>query len=172
MTEVENLCTNCIAGLSDLSLPTRTMRQMVDMMERDAFSVRTPWCIMENENELKMRFDMPGLSEDDVNISVVDHHFQVIEEKERKEEDSWSFCSTYNTRLNLPENYEMNKIKKELKNGVLNITIPKVKVESKTMDLPQNRKMEKILAEFKNGMLNITIPVSKLESKVKELTVM
>lgn len=143
-------------GLADLFLPLRTMQQMLDMMERDAFSVRTPWCMMENENELNMRFDMPGLSQDDVNISIVDHHFLVMEEKEGQEKDWWSFCSTYNTRLTLPENYEMDKIKKELKNGVLNITIPKVKVEYKSSkDLSQNRKKEKIWAEFKKDRKSV-----------------
>lgn len=158
-------------GLADLFLPLRTMQQMLDMMERDALSVRTPWCIMENENELKMRFDLPGLSKDNVKVCVVDHRFLVIEEQEKKEKDLWSFYSTYNTRLMLPENYETNKIKTELKNGVLNITIPRVKVESKVKDLSQNRETGKIGAEFKKGVLNITIPMSKVESKVKDLSI-
>lgn len=158
-------------GIADLNLPMRTMKQMIDMLEQDALSVRTPWCIMENENELKMRFDLPGLSKDDVKVCVVDHRFLVIEEQENKEKDLWSFYSTYNTRLMLPENYETNKIKTELKNGVLNITIPRVKVESKVKDLSQNRETGKIGAEFKKGVLNITIPMSKVESKVKDLSI-
>lgn len=158
-------------GIADLILPMRTMKQMIDMLEQDALSVRTPWCIMENENELKMRFDLPGLSKDDVKVCVVDHRFLVIEEQEKKEKDLWSFYSTYNTRLMLPENYETNKIKTELKNGVLNITIPRVKVESKVKDLSQNRETGKIGAEFKKGVLNITIPMSKVESKVKDLSI-
>lgn len=158
-------------GIADLILPMRTMKQMIDMLEQDALSVRTPWCIMENENELKMRFDLPGLSKDDVKVCVVDHRFLVIEEQEKKEKDLWSFYSTYNTRLMLPENYETNKIKTELKNGVLNITIPRVKVQSKVKDLSQNRETGKIGAEFKKGVLNITIPMSKVESKVKDLSI-
>lgn len=158
-------------GIADLILPIRTMEQMIDMLEQDALSVRTPWCIMENENELKMRFDLPGLSKEDVKVCVVDHRFLVIEEQEKKEKDLWSFYSTYNTRLMLPENYETNKIKTELKNGVLNITIPRVKVESKVKDLSQSRETGKIGAEFKKGVLNITIPMSKVESKVKDLSI-
>eukprot|EP00253_Pinus_taeda_P021178 PITA_21178 len=159
-------------GLADLFLPLRTMQQMLDMMERDALSVRTPWCMMENENEVKVRFDMPGLSKDDVKVSVVDQRFVVIEEKEKKEKDWWSFYRSYSARLMLPEHYETNKIKTELKNGVLNITIPKVKVQySKMKDHSQNREAEKLQAEFKNGVLNINIPISKMESDVEGLSV-
>jgi len=79
-----------MTGLVDPFSPMRTMRQMLDTMDRlfdDAFmfptssrgtsrdnslSVRTPWDVMENEKEFKMRFDMPGLSKEDVKVSVED----------------------------------------------------------------------------------------------------
>lgn len=158
-------------GLVDALLPKRTMRQMLDTMEGQALSVRTPWDIIENENELKMRFDMPGLSKDDVKVSVVEDRVLVIEEREERQKDLWSFYSSYHTRLVLPENYETNEIGAELNNGVLKITIPKTKVMSKINDLPENREMDKILAEFKNGVLNIIIPIGKVVSKVKDLSV-
>ena len=146
-----------LLGLVDPLSPMRTMRQMLDTMDRlfdDAFmfptssrgvsrdnalSVRTPWDIMEEDNEIKMRFNMPGLSKEDVKVSVEDGVLVIKggHKKEEKENDSWSArsYSIYNTRLALPENCEMDKIKAELKNGVLNITIPKGKVESKVMDV-------------------------------------
>nr|ACN40804.1 unknown [Picea sitchensis] len=146
-----------MTGLVDPFSPMRTMRQMLDTMDRlfdDAFmfptssrgtsrdnssSVRTPWDVMENEKEFKMRFDMPGLSKEDVKVSVEDGVL-VIKGGHKKEEgeknsSSARSYSSYNTRLALPENCEMEKIKAELKNGVLNITIPKGKVESKVMDV-------------------------------------
>jgi len=144
-------------GLVDPFSPVRTMRQMLNTMDRlfddafmlpsssrgvsrdDALSVRTPWDIIENENELKMRFNMPGLSKEDVKVSVEDGVLVIkgSHKKEESENDSWSerSYSSYNTRLALPENCEMEKIKAELKNGVLNITIPKGKLESKVVDV-------------------------------------
>lgn len=155
---VDRATENSPFGLIDPFSPMRTMRQMLDTMDRlfdgasmfptssrrvsrdNSLSVRTPWDVMENENELKMRFDMPGLSKEDVKVSVEDgvlvikgsHHT-----KEDGEKDSWSAgsYSSYNTRLALPDICEVDKIKAELKNGVLNITIPKGKVESKVMDV-------------------------------------
>lgn len=158
-------------GVVDPLLPKRTMRQMVDVMEVQEVSVRTPWDIVENEDELKMRFDMPGLSRDDVKVSVVEDRVLVIEDREEREKDSWPSQSRYHTRLVLPENYETSKIKMELKIGVLNITIPKVKVVSKMKDHSQHREAEKVQAEYKNGVLNIIIPPSKVESKVTDLSV-
>ncbi|KAJ8626175.1 hypothetical protein MRB53_019482 [Persea americana] len=121
-------------GMLDPLSPMRTMKQLLDSMDRlfeDAWTfpgsnravgeIRSPWDIKEDEKELKMRFDMPGLSK---------------EEKEGGEE-SWSSrsSSSYNTRLLLPDNCEKDKIKADLKNGVLFISIPKEEVERKVIDV-------------------------------------
>ncbi|XP_010918304.1 small heat shock protein, chloroplastic [Elaeis guineensis] len=144
-------------GLTDPLSPMRTMRQMLDTMDRifdDAMSfpgsgrtsvgeIRTPWDIMENENEVKLRFDMPGLSKEEVKVSVEDDMLVIKGEHKKEEagskgEDSWwrgRSMSTYNTRVLLPENCDRDKVKAELKNGVLLVTIPKTKVERKVIDV-------------------------------------
>lgn len=137
----------------------RTMRQMMDTMDRmfeDAMStslmpgtreVRSPWDIQQTENEIRMRFDMPGLSKEDVSVTVEDDDVLVIKGNYKKEESSdgdgnekngswWNQSySSYNSRLQLPENCEKDKIKAELNNGVLLITIPKAKVERKVVNV-------------------------------------
>lgn len=104
-------------------------------------SIRAPWDVMEDENEIKMRFDMPGLRKEDVKVSVEDNML-VIKGEHKKEEgsgdqNSWGkrSYSSYNTKLQLPENCEVDKIKAELKDGVLYISIPKTKVERKVIDV-------------------------------------
>ena len=58
-------------------------------------------------------------------------------EKQAEEEDEWSPKSygRYSSRIALPENIEMEKIKAEVKDGVLYITIPKAKTSSKVLDI-------------------------------------
>ncbi|XP_071725234.1 small heat shock protein, chloroplastic-like [Rutidosis leptorrhynchoides] len=141
-------------GLMDPLSPMRTMRQMLDTMDRlfedtmmvppgnrDRSAVRAPWDIKDEENEIKMRFDMPGLDKGDVRVSVEDDVLIITGERKKEEggeeESGWSrsFSSSYNTRLQLPENCDKDKVKAELKNGVLYISIPKTKVERKVIDV-------------------------------------
>lgn len=142
-------------GLVDSLSPMRTMKQMLDTMDRifeDAFAfpgttggeVRTPWDIKENENEVTIRYDMPGLTKEEVKVSLEDDVL-VIKSQHKEEtgegkegDDGWwrgSSASAYNIRLVLPDACEKDKVKAELKNGVLLVTVPKSKVERKVVDV-------------------------------------
>ncbi|KAL3501067.1 hypothetical protein ACH5RR_035516 [Cinchona calisaya] len=108
---------------------------------------RTPWEIKEGEGEYKMRFDMPGMTKKDVQIWVEEKMLVVKAEKvpkkkengneEKEEEGEWSAKSygRYNSRIALPENVQFEKIRAEVKDGVLYITIPKANNLGKILDI-------------------------------------
>ncbi|CAM6087828.1 unnamed protein product [Calypogeia fissa] len=102
---------------------------------QSALQSRPPWDFIETDDAFKMRLDLPGLSKEEVKVYVEDGNL-VIEgehsEENKAEEAQWSStseASQYRTRFVLPENANVEMIKAELKNGVLNVTITKVKVE-------------------------------------------
>ncbi|KAG0488531.1 hypothetical protein HPP92_007342 [Vanilla planifolia] len=134
--------------------PMRTMKQMLETIDRifeDSFTFpgttvaqfRTPWDAMEDENEVKLRFDMPGLSKEEVKVWVEDDVLVIKSQHEESGEgnegdDDWwkgRRSAAYDLRLVLPENSEKDKVKAEFKNGVLIVSIPKQKVERKVIDV-------------------------------------
>lgn len=110
-----------------------------DALTFPAAELRAPWDAKEDGNKIKMRSDVPGLSKEDVKVYVEDDKLVIKgEHKEEKDEDkSWSERSygAFYTWLRLPDNCEKDKIKAELKNGVLFISIPNTKAERKVIDV-------------------------------------
>lgn len=156
-------------GLWDRFPTARTVQQMMETMERvmeDPFVYsggwpsplpvegsgysrgRTPWEIKEGEDEYKMRFDMPGMTKEDVKVWVEEKMLVVKAEKVpqktvngvengEEEEGEWSAKSygRYSSRIALPENIQFEKITAEVKDGVLYITIPKASATAKIHDI-------------------------------------
>jgi HSP20 family protein len=142
--------------------PMKTMRQMLDTMGRlfedpmtypttmtrrsesdGSLEMRTPWDIMEEDKEVKMRFDMPGLSKEEVKVSVQDDMLVIkgehkMEEGSEEKGDEWwkeRSVSSYNMQMVLPDECEKSKVAAEFKNGVLLVTVPKKEVEHKVVDV-------------------------------------
>ncbi|CAH1433866.1 unnamed protein product [Lactuca virosa] len=160
-------------GLWDRFPTARTVQQMMDTMDRlmeeplayngggnggawgsqgqgtSSYSRgRTPWEIKEGEEDYKLRFDMPGMTKEDVKVWVEEKMLVLKAEKVKKDnngesngeaidEGEWSPKSfgRYSFRIALPENIQFEKIKAEVRDGVLYVTIPKAPVSSKVLDI-------------------------------------
>ena len=94
--------------------------------------------IIENENEYKVELATPGRTKNDFTIKIDDANQLLVsmEKKEEKNEDKkegrylrreFSYSKFQQTMV-LPENAEKEKIEAKVENGVLNIIIPKKKM--------------------------------------------
>lgn len=88
----------------------------------------------EKDESYSIKYQMPGLSKDDVKITVEDGMLFIRGERHEDEEgqgsdddEFWSAATYgyYNTSLMLPEDAKVEEIKAEMKDGVLHVIIPK-----------------------------------------------
>ena len=91
------------------------------------------------DNEYTVSVEIPGVSEKDVSIELVHDSLTVRgEKKQRKEEKNKNFYrlersyGSFQRTLSLPDDANRENIKADFKNGVLNITIPR-------MAIPENK---------------------------------
>ena len=88
--------------------------------------------VTENEKEIKLSAELPGMDEKDIDISL-QHDMLIIkgekkEEKEDKGKDYYSMERSYGSfsrTIPLPVDVETDKVEANFKKGVLNITLPK-----------------------------------------------
>lgn len=113
---------------------------------------KIPWAIKEGERDYKMRFNMPGMNKNDVKVWIEESMLVVKAEKVltehhecqangneelSTEHENWPAESygRYSHRIALPENIDFEKIKAQVKDGVLYITIPKANSCARTIGI-------------------------------------
>ncbi|KAL3824226.1 hypothetical protein ACJIZ3_020255 [Penstemon smallii] len=88
----------------------------------------------EQDDCYKLRYHVPGLSKEDIKITVEDGVLNIKgehkeeEEEEGSDDEFWSsksYYGYYNTSVLLPDDAKTDEIKAEVKDGVLNIVVPK-----------------------------------------------
>jgi HSP20 family protein len=137
--------------------PFRGMVSIQDEMNKlfdDFFGrplVRTEWTegvwsptvdVSEDKDNVIIKAEMPGVSKDDVRISVQDNVLTLKGEKKQEKEENdknyhriersyGSFCRSFQ----LPTTVKTDKIKASYKGGVLSVTLPKTE-EVKPKEIP------------------------------------
>ncbi|XP_024044096.1 heat shock 22 kDa protein, mitochondrial [Citrus clementina] len=120
--------------------PPRSLNQVLNLMDQFLDNPfvspvsRRGWLAKEDDNNLILKMDMPGLSKEDVRVSV-QQNTQIIKGEGPQNEsesgggdDDQENGRRYSTRIDLPSNlYKFDDIKAGMKNGVLKIVVPKVK---------------------------------------------
>ena len=131
--------------------PFRDLRQMEDTMNRlwrrfgDSPIYREgaeDWNILidviQKEDEIEVKASIPGISPDDIDVSIEDNVLTMRAEKTEETEDKDTsylvrerrFGSFYRA-LRLPETVDADKIESHYENGVLTITMPKAEEKKK-----------------------------------------
>ncbi|MCY3552644.1 MAG: Hsp20/alpha crystallin family protein [Candidatus Poribacteria bacterium] len=95
--------------------------------------------ICETENGFEIRAELPGVSEDDINISVTDNLLTIKGEKRQEEESEGKSYhrverryGSFQRSFTLPRHVETDGIKAGFTDGVLTLEIPKVEVTKPT----------------------------------------
>ena len=95
--------------------------------------------ISETGNGYEIRADLPGVSEDDVNVSVTDNVLTVRGEKQQEKETEGKNYhrverryGSFQRSFTLPRHIETDAIKAEFKDGVLTLGIPKAEAAKPT----------------------------------------
>jgi len=99
--------------------------------------------ITENDERIKLEFDLPGMVKDDVKVSVKDRLLTVsgerkVEKKDEKENfvRSEIFTGQFSRSFTLPETVDADKISADYKNGLLSLALPKTeKAKPKQIDV-------------------------------------
>ena len=101
--------------------------------------------IQESEKEFLIRAELPGLDKKDVNINIVNDVLTISGERResKKDENKTNLISeitygSFSRSFTLPDDVLEEKIKAKMKNGVLELTVPRtepVKPESKRIEI-------------------------------------
>lgn len=88
--------------------------------------------LSESEDNLVLRADLPGVSEDDVSVEVKDGVLTLAGERsDRHEKKTEGYhrveraYGSFSRSLTLPDGIDAEKVHAEFENGVLEVTIPK-----------------------------------------------
>ena len=92
--------------------------------------------VYETESNVVAEIDMPGVDKKDIDVNVTEDQIEVKAETKSEMEDKQkgrhrierSYSGFYRC-FGLPQNVDADQAQAEYKNGVLRITVPKLKVE-------------------------------------------
>lgn len=101
--------------------------------------------IQETDDLVVVEFELPGVKKNEIDLRVSDDYLtvsgeriQFFEKNEKKKKKFKGLDSKFHRMVSIPRNCDKSKAKAELKDGILKIEIPKVKV----LKSPEELKLE------------------------------
>lgn len=101
---------------------------------------------LENDKEYKISFELPGIEEKDIELSINNGVLTIkgeMSDKKENKEENYYICErhygSFERSINLSKNIVAEKAEANFKNGVLTITIPKEKSQKAHIKLRLNK---------------------------------
>lgn len=119
-------------------VPTRFRQLFDDLITQFPSAETLGWSpnvdIVDNEGELLLTAELPGLTREDVSLEVEDGMLTLKGEKKSEKEEktgTWRLVErsygAFERRFTLPRTVDPAKVKAEFKDGVLSVHLPKTK---------------------------------------------
>jgi HSP20 family protein len=96
---------------------------MDDVFESSRFKTLPQVNVTKNETEYKVLMSVPGLTKEDLKITIKDGIVKISYLKEDKDETS-HFVNSFTKSYTLPENVKEKDIEGKVENGILELTLP------------------------------------------------
>ncbi len=122
-------------NLEDFGVPMRLFQDSVNRIFSDSAAAR-PWTpnvdIKENENEIELTADVPGVEQKNIDIKIEDGTLTLKGERKFEEtKDGEGYhriergYGSFVRCFSMPDSVDPEKVKASYKNGVLTVTLPK-----------------------------------------------
>ncbi|HEY5945574.1 MAG TPA: Hsp20/alpha crystallin family protein [Kofleriaceae bacterium] len=113
-------------------------REGRELMWNPSFEIR------ETDDAFLFKGDMPGVRQEDIDISLVGNNLQISGKRDREQEQDEGTLHTYersygqfSRSFTLPETADVDKVRCDMKDGVLTLVVPK-----KAGTAPHRRKIQ------------------------------
>ncbi len=83
--------------------------------------------ITKTDDDYQIYLAVPGLTKDDLKISVKDNILSISYNKEKTDDKTYSFTRSFKKSYTIPDNVDEKHINGSVENGVLEIILPKNK---------------------------------------------
>ncbi len=117
-------------------------------IEKEPFNAVSPKVdVSETDQEIEIKADVPGIEPDKINVEVSDEDVRISGEYKRENEEKGKTyyrlerqSGSFERLIPLPSKVVSDKSKAEIKDGVLEIRIPKQEISQKKVKVKVNKK--------------------------------
>jgi len=82
--------------------------------------------VITNDTDYRVQIAVPGLSKEDIKITIKDSVLNIVYENEKEDENSY-FTTSFKKAYTLPDDTDEKNITGKSENGILEIIIPRIK---------------------------------------------